>query len=97
VQRRNDQMVVNHVRAKAQYEWDEFVIVGQWCPPLPKPTLSSKLHSNYKGVGFKCLGHGKRALKCCITDGEGWIFTKVDVINPFYICTRIKKGMGCKK
>jgi hypothetical protein len=29
VQRRNDQKVVNRVHAKAQYEWDEFVIVGQ--------------------------------------------------------------------
>jgi hypothetical protein len=29
VQRRNDQKVVNRVRAKTQYEWDEFVIVGQ--------------------------------------------------------------------
>ncbi len=29
VQRWNDQKVANRVHAKAQYEWDEFVIVGQ--------------------------------------------------------------------
>ncbi len=29
MQRWNDQKVVNRIRAKTQYEWDEFVIVGQ--------------------------------------------------------------------
>jgi len=29
------------------------------------------LIATIKGVGSKCLGHGKRALKCCITYGEG--------------------------
>jgi len=29
IQRQNDQKVVNRIRAKAQYEWDKFVIVGQ--------------------------------------------------------------------
>jgi hypothetical protein len=29
------------------------------------------LIATIKGVGFKCMGHGKHALKCCITDGEG--------------------------
>ncbi len=39
VQRRNDQKVVSHVRAKAQCEWDKLVIITKQCPPLPKPTL----------------------------------------------------------
>ncbi len=54
------------------------------------------LIATIKGDESKCLGHRKRAMKCCITNGEGGIFTKVDMINPFYICTRIENGMGCK-
>jgi hypothetical protein len=28
VQRRNDQKVINHIRAKTQHEWDKLVIVA---------------------------------------------------------------------
>jgi hypothetical protein len=39
VQRRNDQKVVSHTRAKAKREWNHLVDVAKQCPPLPKPTL----------------------------------------------------------
>ncbi len=39
MQRRNDQKVVSHARAKAQHKWDKLVIVIKQCPPFPKPTL----------------------------------------------------------
>jgi hypothetical protein len=39
VQRRNDQKVVNHVRAKAQREWDKLIIIAEQCPEFPKPAL----------------------------------------------------------
>jgi len=39
VQRQNDQKVINRVRAKAQREWDKFVIVAKQCPPFTKPAL----------------------------------------------------------
>jgi hypothetical protein len=48
-----------------------------------------------EGVRFKYLGHGKCASKCNITDEEGLKFSKVDMINLFYICTKIENGMGC--
>jgi hypothetical protein len=43
------------------------------------------------------LGHGKRASKCYIMDGEGWKFTKDDSIHPLCICMTIKDDMGCQK
>ncbi len=39
VQRRNDQKVTSHTRAKAWHEWDKLIIIAKQCPPLPKPTL----------------------------------------------------------
>jgi hypothetical protein len=39
VQKRNDEKVINCVRAKAQHEWDKMVIVIEQCLPLPKLTL----------------------------------------------------------
>jgi hypothetical protein len=39
VQRRNDQKVANRVRAKAQREWKNLVVVAKQCPTFPKPTL----------------------------------------------------------
>jgi hypothetical protein len=39
VQRRNDQKVVSHTRAKAQNEWDKLIIIAKQCPPFPKPAL----------------------------------------------------------
>jgi hypothetical protein len=38
-QKRNDQKVTRHVRAKSQCKWDKLVIVAKECAPLPKPTL----------------------------------------------------------
>ncbi len=39
VQRRNDQKVANHARAKALREWNHLVAVAKQCPPFPKPAL----------------------------------------------------------
>ncbi len=39
MQRRNDQKVTSHVRAKAQREWKNLVATAKQCPPFPKPTL----------------------------------------------------------
>ncbi len=39
VQRRNDQKVASHARAKAKREWNHLVAVIKQCPPLPKPAL----------------------------------------------------------
>jgi hypothetical protein len=39
VQRRNDQKVASHARAKAERKWNHLVAVAKQCPPLPKPTL----------------------------------------------------------
>jgi hypothetical protein len=39
MQRQNDEMVINCVRAKTQCKWDKMVIVAEQCSPLPKPTL----------------------------------------------------------
>jgi len=41
VQRRNDQKVVNCVRAraKAECEWNHLIALVKQCPPLPKPPL----------------------------------------------------------
>ncbi len=39
VQRRNDQKVVSHTRAKAQQEWYNMITLIKQCPPFPKPTL----------------------------------------------------------
>jgi hypothetical protein len=36
VQRRNDQKVASHARAKAQHEWENLVAVAKQCPPFPK-------------------------------------------------------------
>jgi hypothetical protein len=47
-------------------------------------------------VGFQCLGHGKCASKCNITDGEGWRFIRDDSIHSFCICS-MENGMGCQK
>jgi hypothetical protein len=38
MQRRNDQKVANHARAKTR-GWDKLIIVAEQCPPLPKLTL----------------------------------------------------------
>ncbi len=48
-------------------------------------------------VGSQCLGHGKCASKCNITNGEGWKFTRADSIHSLCICTMIEDGMGCQK
>ncbi len=39
MQRRNDQKVVSHARAKGEHEWNHLVTVAKQCPPLPKPAL----------------------------------------------------------
>ncbi len=39
IQRRNDQKVATHARAKAEREWNHLVAVTKQCPPLPKPAL----------------------------------------------------------
>jgi hypothetical protein len=39
VQKQNDQKVTSHIHAKGQRNLDEWVIIVQQCPPLPKPTL----------------------------------------------------------
>jgi len=39
VQRRNDQKVTNHARAKAEKEWVKLVIIAKQFPPFPKPAL----------------------------------------------------------
>jgi hypothetical protein len=39
VQRRNDQKVASHARAKARHEWNHLVVVTKQCPPFPKPAL----------------------------------------------------------
>jgi hypothetical protein len=32
-----------------------------------------------------------------ITNGGGYIFTRDDMIDPFYICMKVENGMECKK
>ncbi len=39
MQIQNDKEVASCVRAKAQHEWDKFVIIVKQCPPLLKPIL----------------------------------------------------------
>ncbi len=39
VQRRNDQKVASHARAKVEREWNHLVTLAKQCPPLPKPPL----------------------------------------------------------
>jgi hypothetical protein len=39
IQRRNDQKVASHARAKTECKWDKLIIVTKQCPPLPKPSL----------------------------------------------------------
>ncbi len=59
VQRRNDQKVASHARAKAQREWKNLVAVAKQCPPFPKPTLV-KLASEQllKVLGLNAWGVG---------------------------------------
>jgi hypothetical protein len=39
VQRRNDQKVDSHARAKTKQNWDKLVIIGKQCPTFPKLAL----------------------------------------------------------
>jgi hypothetical protein len=39
MQRRNDQKVVNRIRAKTQLEWDKLITLAKQCSPFPKPVL----------------------------------------------------------
>ncbi len=59
VQRRNDQKVASRVRAKAQREWENQVVVANQCVPFPKPGLvklaSEKL---LKVLGLTAWGVG---------------------------------------
>jgi hypothetical protein len=48
-------------------------------------------------VGSQCLGRGKHASKCNITNEEGWRFTKDDSIHSLCVCATIEDGMGCQK
>ncbi len=59
VQRRNDQKVASHIRAKAQRKWKNLVVVTKQCPPFPKPTLV-KLTSKQllKVLGLDAWGVG---------------------------------------
>jgi hypothetical protein len=59
VQRRNDQKVVSHTRAKTEHEWNHLVVVAKQCPPLPKPVLV-KLASEQllKVLGLNAWGMG---------------------------------------
>jgi hypothetical protein len=50
-----------------------------------------------ENVVFKCLGCGKHASRCSITNGKQRRFTKVDLINLISICMKIKNDMGCQK
>jgi hypothetical protein len=38
---------------------------------------------------------GKCVLKCSITNGKGWRFTRDDFVDPFCMCTKFENGMGC--
>jgi hypothetical protein len=59
VQRRNDQKVASHARAKAQRKWNHLVVVAKQCPPFPKPALV-KLASEQllKVLGLNAWGVG---------------------------------------
>ncbi len=59
VQRRNDQKVASHARAKAQREWKNLIAVAKQCPPFPKPALV-KLASEQllKVLGVNAWGVG---------------------------------------
>ncbi len=59
VQRRNDEKVVSHARAKTQREWKNMVDVTKQCPPFPKPALV-KLASEQllKVLGLNAWGMG---------------------------------------
>ncbi len=46
MQRRNDQKVASHARAKAQHEWNHLVAVAKQCPPFPNQLWSNYLQSN---------------------------------------------------
>jgi hypothetical protein len=39
MQRRNDQKVASHARAKAERKWNHLVALTKQCPPFPKPPL----------------------------------------------------------
>jgi hypothetical protein len=41
VQRRNDQKVVSHARAKAQHKWNNLVAIAKQCPPFPNQFWSN--------------------------------------------------------
>jgi hypothetical protein len=59
MQRRNDQKVASHARAKAEREWNHLVALAKECPPLPKPPLV-KLASEplLKVLGLNAWGVG---------------------------------------
>jgi hypothetical protein len=62
VQRRNDQKVVSHTRAKAKRKWNHLVDVAKQCPPLPKPTLVRlALEQLLKVLGLNAWGVGSVA------------------------------------
>ncbi len=59
VQRRNDQKVASCVRAKAQREWKNLVVVVKQCPPFPKPALVKlALEQLLKVLGLNAWGVG---------------------------------------
>jgi hypothetical protein len=59
VQRRNDQKVASHARAKVERKWNHLVAITKQCPPLPKPALV-KLASEQllKVLGLNAWGVG---------------------------------------
>jgi hypothetical protein len=69
VQRRNDQKVANRVRAKAQREWKNLVVVAKQCPPFPKPTLV-KLTSEQL---LKVLGINAWGVSSVPRDAASWM------------------------
>jgi hypothetical protein len=96
VQRWNDQKVVSHTCAKTQHEWDKLITITKHCSPFPK-LWSISFKTTIVSVRFQCLGHGKHASKCNITNGKGWKFIRDDSIHPLCICTTIENAMRGKK
>jgi hypothetical protein len=68
--------------------------------------MSTITKTNFGQISFKetivgarsqCLGRGKHASKCNITNGEGWRFIRNDSIHPLCICMTIEDDIGCQK
>ncbi len=71
VQRRNDQKVASHARAKAQREWKKPGSCCKTMSTIPKTSFGQiSFRIIIEGVGPQCLGCGQCASRCSITDGE---------------------------